>query len=54
MKDLAEKVLLEILYRMGIHPQQDELEDFENRLICGLWNKIKRISPSEKIPIKIL
>ena len=52
MKDLAEKIILEILHRMGIHPQKDELEDFENRLICGLWNKIKRERMDERLVIK--
>ena len=43
---------LEVLHRMGIDPTDNEFTDFENRLIGGLWNKIKQERMDERLIIK--
>lgn len=52
MKAQLEFALLEILRRNGIQPTQAELDDFENRFVCGLWNKIVKERMDEKLIIK--
>lgn len=44
--------ILEILRRVGIEPTEYEFEDFENRLVCGLWNKISKERMDEILVIK--
>ena len=43
---------LEVLRRAGIDPSDCEFEDFEKRLVCGLWNKIKNERMDERLIIK--
>ena len=43
---------LEVLRRAGIEPTDCEFEDFEKRLVCGLWNKIKNERMDERLIIK--
>lgn len=43
---------LDILNRIGIEPTDCEIVDFENRLIGGLWNKIKQERMDERLLIK--
>ena len=43
---------LEVLRRVGIEPTKYEFEDFENRLISGLWNKVKRERMDERLIVK--
>lgn len=43
---------LEVLHRAGIEPTDCEFEDFEKRLVCGLWNKIKSERMDERLIIK--
>ena len=43
---------LDVLHRMGIDPTDNEFTDFENRLIGGLWNKIKQERMDERLIIK--
>ena len=44
--------ILEVLRRAGIEPTECEFEDFEKRLIGGLWNKIKNERMDERLIIK--
>ena len=44
--------LIEVLRRIGIEPTDCEFEDFENRLIGGLWNKIRNERMDERLVIK--
>ena len=44
--------LLEVLRRAGIEPTECEFEDFEKRLVCGLWNKITNERMDERLIIK--
>ena len=41
-----------VLLRTGIEPTDIEFEDFENRFIGGLWNKIKQERMDERLVIK--
>ena len=41
-----------VLLRTGIEPTDIEFEDFENRFIVGLWNKIKQERMDERLVIK--
>lgn len=47
-----ERFLLQILRRNGIQPTQEELDDFINRQVCGLWNKIAKERMDERLIIK--
>lgn len=44
--------ILEILCRVGIQPTEYEIEDFENRIVSGLWNKIANERMDERLMIK--
>ena len=44
--------ILEVLHRAGIEPTECEFDDFEKRLIGGLWNKIKNERMDERLIIK--
>ena len=44
--------LLSVLRRIGIEPTSEEFFDFENRLIGGLWNKIKQERMDERQIVK--
>lgn len=44
--------LLEILRRNDIQPTQEELDDFINHQICGLWNKRVKERMDERLVIK--
>ena len=44
--------ILEVLHRVGIEPTECEFDDFEKRLIGGLWNKIKNERMEERLIIK--
>ena len=43
---------LEVLRRAGIEPTDCEFEDFEKRLVCGLWNKIKNERMDERLRVE--
>ena len=47
-----ERFLLQILRRNGIQPIQEEFDDFINRQVCGLWNKIAKERMDERLIIK--
>ncbi len=49
---LVKNHFLEVLRRVGIEPTKYEFEDFENRLISGLWNKVKRERMDERLIVK--
>ena len=52
MKSHIERFLLEILHRNGIQPTQGELDDFIDRQVCGMWNKIVKERMDERQIIK--
>ena len=52
MKSHIERFLLGILHRNGIQPTQYELDDFINREVCGLWNKVAKERMDERLIIK--
>lgn len=52
MKTHLENFLLEILRRNGIQPSQGEFDDFINRQVCGLWNKVTKERMDERLVIK--
>lgn len=45
----VKEYFLDVLHRMGIDPTDNEFTDFENRLIGGLWNKIKQERMDERL-----
>lgn len=47
-----EHFLLEILHRSNIQPTQEELDDFINHQVCGLWNKRVKERMDERLVIK--
>lgn len=46
------KMLLDILHRIGVEPTEDELIDFENRLVKNMWNKFLDERMNERLIIK--